>query len=143
MRRKVILNIVPIVFHMVCFMLCVLGKPNIRMNVSFVEGIINTIAIPIYLVVINCAGERNVRGNIIKFFMMVIILLTGIGILFLGWWLRLAIFDPMPVIIDADTILIIELYIWYGMINLTVSWIIANIVGAFKTLYQKRNKNYQ
>ena len=138
MKRKIILNIAPIVFHMVCFVLCMLGKPNMRMNVGFVEGIINTIVIPIYLVVINYARERTVRGNIIKFSMMVIIVLTGIGIIFLGWWLRLEIYDPIPVIIDADTILIIELYIWYGIINLTVSWIIVNIVGAYKTLYQKR-----
>lgn len=141
MKKKIIiLNTIPFVFYFICFITDISATFDIASNVSYAEMIINTLVVPIYLVAVNYSKEQTILRNIAKFLIMAIIVLIGIGMIFLSWWLRQVIRVPIPVTVDSDTILITELQIWYGMINLTVSWIIANIIGKVKTLYQKHRK---
>lgn len=137
MRKKFILNAIPLLFHAICFIVCICGISKINMYIRLIEIVINTLFIPIYLTVINCKSFKNLWKNILVYFLMIIIISIGIGTIFLSWWLPQVIRVPSRVLIDSDTMLIIELQAWCALLNLSISWFIAKIIMSIVGKRQK------
>ena len=128
MRKKFILNLIPVLFHVICFIACICGTSKTNMYIRLIEIVINTLFVPIYLTVVNCRTFKSLWENILAYFLMIVIISIGIGTMFLSWWLPQAIRVPSRVLIDSDTLLIIELQAWYALLNLSISWFVAKII---------------
>lgn len=126
MQKKVFLNCVPLLFHLLCTLLWLFEGKFLMMGMtSSFEIIASVIIIPIYLVAIN-VGYIKLKINeiIVSYLYMTLVSLIGSAMTFFNWWIsggRIGMIDPL-------TKTIMKLQAEWSFYFLTFLWIIVNVI---------------
>lgn len=131
--KRCYLNLLPPAFHLFCLIGHIIFHGNISMYLMLIERIANIVIFPIYLVVINiCYIKNGILNHLLVYMKLIFVIIFGEIIILFNWWFPQAMRVPVKVMLDSDTKLIVELSTELGLIILTLSWIIANIIRVWR-----------
>ena len=128
MKKKILLNFIPILFYLLCFLILRAKVPFLSDGIiPYLEILVGILGMPIYLVWLN---QRYVRPKalsiIVTYVYIILIDLVGIALSFFNWWF------PGKITIDIGTIMILRTQIVGSLLLITISWIIVMLLTVWK-----------
>ena len=141
--KKMILNIIPIIFHLLFFPLWYLdcnwfGTDGIW---SLIEFAVNMLIVPVYLVAVNSIQFKiNLKSILINIIYMILISIASTGLHFLKWWLSAAWIGTTRIGgIDSITIVLTQFEMLFSVVFISVLWLLVNGIR-FLIIEKRKNK---
>ena len=141
--KKMILNIIPIIFQLLFFPLWYLdcnwfGADGIW---SLIEFAVNMLIVPVYLVAVNSIQFKiNLKSILINIIYMILISIASTGLHFLKWWLSGAWIGTTRIGgIDSITIALTQFEMLFSVVFISVLWLLVNGIR-FLIIEKRKNK---